>query len=781
MKKYNIFIKLKKKIPLIPLYYIVLPILTLILFLIPILFWFNNSYYVGGDDTLLYYIYPREMINSYLFNIATDNVLSGIGSYSVQFYQLPFFLLITIVKFLFPFLNTQTLMYGLNLSMGFLFFYLFLGLFIKNKSSYDFFIKILGGLLYIFSIFSYYTLWQSLFTPYLVSGFPILLYLFFNGIKKKNITLIILCSLILSLMSILFLLTPWLLLAILSILPMLIILFLENKKYFISYSIIFIGLTILLNTYWLYSFFFSFLNGLSSNNNAISSITSSSFINSAKDTIIAVTRENNLIYPLFNLFHKQIQVNGNWQNYPIFQNWHEKFIYVNFLFAIIILFAGLMLKKTKKEFKKLYLSSTLGWLIILYMFTVNIGSSFGLNFFVWLIENIPGFTMFRNVYGKIAPAYPFIYALMVVVSLKIILDKPLSTAWKKIILIFCFIIVVSNAKPFILNEYFNRPLWTTKNTFTTISGFNNDFDNLVKYLNKADGSSRYFWLPITTVNYVTIKDKNLENHYYTGLSPLQFLANKNDIAGIMSFPLETQKIFTESFINKDYNEVGNILKNLNVNYLIVNNDFSNELQKSYFFASGIPNLYSAQNSEFKDSILGNKIISFNNRYEIYKIKDKYQSNKISLSDSKHTTNSDKTRVEFTKKTNYLYQININNLSGEANLIFLERYSPFWTLYLKNSKETLPTFNHSQTYNYANQWKIDSNEVKKVVDKNSYKLNLDGSINLTFYLYFKPQTYVAPSIIISLLTLFLIILYFIFKSAKFLNKKTLKDIKFKQIP
>lgn len=751
-------------------YNFILLIVSLFLFLIPIIFWFKKLYYVGGDDTLLYYMYPREMIQNYIFNIASDNVLSGIGSYSSQFYQLPFFLLILLIKTILPSINTQAILYGLNLSLGFLFFYLFLGLWIKNLSHYDFSIKILGGLIYVFSIFSYYTLWQSLLTPYLVSGFPLLIYLFLKAIKDQNFNLIILSSLVISSLSMLFILIPWIFLAILAVFPLLIYFFSKRKKIFALYSFIFISLSFLLNFYWLSHFLISYFYTLNNHTNTILDITSNDVINSAKDTILAVTRTNNLIYPLFNLFHKNIQEVGNWPNYHIFYNWHEKFIYAYFLFTMSIVYAGTKLNKAKRDLKIIYISSLIGWLIILYIFTVNVGSKIGIDIFVWLTTYIPGFTMFRNVMGKIAPAYPFIYALLITISFKIIFNEKIKTTYKKIIIILSFLIIILNAKPFILNEYFNNSLWTTKNTYTTISGFNNDFNNLVKYLNKADGSSRYFWFPITAVNYVTIKDKDLQNHYYTGLSPLQFLANKSDIAGVMSFPLETQKKFTKSFMNKDYDEVGNILKNLNVNYLIVNNDFSSELQKSYFFASGIPNLYSAQDSEFRNSILGNKIISFNNRYEIYKIKDKYLSNKITLTDSKSTINSNKTHVEFTRKNNYLYQISINNLDGEINLIFLERYSPFWKLYLNGSEKIVPTIAHSQIYNYANAWKISSDEIIKTVSKNEYKLNPDGSINLNIDLYFEPQKYFISSNIVSLLTLLIILCYFSLKLIMRLNKK-----------
>ncbi len=767
MKKNNTVTKFKKKLSLIPLYYIVLPILTLILFLIPILFWFNNSYYVGGDDTLLYYIYPKEMINSYLFNIVTDNVLSGIGSYSVQFYQLPFFLLITIVKFLFPFLNTQTFMYGLNLSMGFLFFYLFLGLFIKNKSSYDFFIKILGGLLYVFSIFSYYTLWQALFTPYLVSAFPITVYLFLKALKDKNINILIFLSLFISLFSIIILLLPWLTLGVIAIIPLFFIIFVENKKRFIIYSLFFILITFLLNFYWFFHLLSPYFNNLASNTNALSDTSSTNFVLSAKNTILEVTRQNNLIYPFFNLFHKGIQASGGWQNYPIFQNWHEKFIFTNFLFTLAILYAGLKLKNTKKEFKKLYLSSTLGWLIVLYMFTVNIGSSLGLNFFVWLIENIPGFTMFRNVYGKIAPAYPFIYALMVVVSLKIILAKPLSTPWKKIILIFCFIIVVLNAKPFIFNEYFNNPMWTTKNTYGTISGFNKDFLDLAQYLKTFDKNSRLLWLPVTAANYIMIRDIRNQNHYYTGLSPLQFLSSQNDIAGIMSFPDDVQKKFTENLKNKQYEKIGYLFKTLNINYFIVNNDISDELQKSYLYSSSIENLHLAQNPEFKKALLGKKIKNFN-RYELYEIKDIYKGNAI-IVQSSPTLKTNPT-IYFKKKKNYLYQVTIRGLKGNATINFLERYSPFWILYANNTEKLLPIIKHTKIYGYANQWQISSEKILKDLSKSNYKVNSDGSIDLDLVIYFKPQSYFIPSNLVSTLTLILIISFYIYKTGKHLLSK-----------
>lgn len=152
-------------------YIIIISFIFLSLFMIPSLFW-GGLYSVGGDDSRLYYIFPKEFLVNFVFKIISDNNLGTIASYSPRSFFAPIIFFIFLLKQV-PFINAQLFMYGLNLGFGFLFFYLFLGIFIKNKSYYHFWIKIISGLFYIFSTYLTQTLYiNQLLAIYLVSVVP---------------------------------------------------------------------------------------------------------------------------------------------------------------------------------------------------------------------------------------------------------------------------------------------------------------------------------------------------------------------------------------------------------------------------------------------------------------------------------------------------------------------------------------------------------------------------------------------------------------------------------
>ena len=113
MNRIAFFLK-KINVPLSTIFFLLL--------IIPTLFWNNPLYKIGGDDSLLYYIFPLEMIRYFLINIISNNNLSGLGVYGNQLYMFPFYFLILLFKNTLPFLNIQALFYGFNLGLGFLFF-----------------------------------------------------------------------------------------------------------------------------------------------------------------------------------------------------------------------------------------------------------------------------------------------------------------------------------------------------------------------------------------------------------------------------------------------------------------------------------------------------------------------------------------------------------------------------------------------------------------------------------------------------------------------------------
>ena len=742
--------------------------------LIPFLLW-GNLYFVGGDDSKLYYLFPFEYFKNFTLSLVSDNQLGTVGNYFSEAYISLFSLLILGVKNLFFFLNTQFLMFGLNLSLGFLFFYLLLGIWIKNDNWYDFWAKILASLAYTFSIFSFYTLWSSqLFSLYLVSIFPISLYLFIRAIQDNRPSFIVFNALLLTIFSVLLFSIPWVAALIIAVIPLLTYIFWQNRKRFMIVSLVLIVLIALLNFYWLFHFFYASYNLGKGNRDIITKTVSHDTRRENEYLIKSVSKNNQIVYPLLNLFHKNIQRDFGWPSYNIFLNWHLKLLPFNIIFPLIVILAGLFLKKTKRKYSKLYFLSLLSWLIVIFFFTVNIGG-WGLNLFLWLNEHVPGFVMFRNMYDKFGLAMAFSFAFLLGVSLKIIFDQIQNRSIKTIIIILLTGLVMLNAKPFISGEYSRTPLWLTKNSFTPISDFNQDFYDLLAYIKKIDTSSRFLWLPLNNANYILIHDKKLQNHYYVGVSPLQFLARKTDFNGLLSFPPDLSLQLLKNIFKQNYKEVGLFFQRMNVKYIIVNNNASDEIKKSYlygYYSRG--DLYNAQGENLKKAILGRKISDFGRQYSLYEINSDFKNEKIYLTNNLNVIPRDFLSVTYKKLASYKYEIKIKNLKGEKYLVFLDPYQRQWNLYFSKNNRPFLTGSHEIVFDYANGWLIDPEKIKNAFPKDYYHLNSDRSIDLILTLYFKPHDYFYAGILVSSITGICLILYLIYELVtKLYNKKTLK--------
>ena len=83
----------------------------------------NPTYYLGGDDTRLYFMYPELFLNNFVLNIGTSSGLSILGSYLPPLAISSFTLLMMVLKKLVPFFNLQSLLYSANIFLALLFFY----------------------------------------------------------------------------------------------------------------------------------------------------------------------------------------------------------------------------------------------------------------------------------------------------------------------------------------------------------------------------------------------------------------------------------------------------------------------------------------------------------------------------------------------------------------------------------------------------------------------------------------------------------------------------------
>jgi len=718
----------------------------------------NPIYYFGGDDTRLFYLYPNLFYKNFASKIVTDNSFSNIGNFLPPPAVLSFTLLIWFLKTLLPFGNLQSLLYTINIFGGIFSFYLFLSLFIKNNFSYSKALKIIASVMYVFSIFNFYTLFNSkLIDIFLITIFPLSMYLFISAIEKKRPYYIAILSIILTVFGVVSAALLWFLATLLVIMPLILYRLRNNWKTILTYSLFLSGLLVLLNFHWLIYVFHTTLGDKTTG--SANSIVSSDFLNENAQGIHSSVDNNSLLYPLLNLYHRQIQINFNWPYLPIFQTWYMNILYFNVLFILPIFIAG-FLNKNKDAISRFYAVSSACFLLGIYFFTVNIGSfkfgNIGITAFTWMVIHIPGFVIFRNMYDKFGHAMAFIYALTLALSLSLLFQYIQSKKVKIAILGTLCIIIFANAFPFLTNRFDTLPIWTTSSMYQGTKEFNHDYQNLVAYLKNQEYEGRYLILPLSSGNVMAIRDESLGNHFYVGVSPLLILSGKNDYSGMLSFGSREKELDT-AVRTQDYETTGRIFEEMNVSFIIINKDIPSELQNSYLYPGG---LYSIQDDEFKNEFLGKKVRDFGEKYSVYTINPKYKNQKIFLSDESEEMPTNFENVTFKKIASQDFSVDIHSLSHIQQLLFLEDYDSGWKLYLKDGSELAIPIERVSSYPYAMKWELDPSFIQSHVAKENYMVNSDGSLSLPIHIYFSPFRYYYSALAFSGCSFFLIVGYII---------------------
>lgn len=703
--------------------------------LMPLILW-GREYAVGGDDTRLYYIYPFEYLTRFTPNLISDNQLSALGYYFSQLYIAPFVLLVLMVKTILPFVQTANLMYGLDIAAGFLGFYYLLGLWFKTDSRSDYLIKVIAALFYVGSTFTTFSIWQNqLFVVYLVGVLPWVIFLFLKGVRESDARPVVVSALLLSLFSVVIVSVPWFAAAILAIIPILVVEFWANKRIFLKSLGLFLGLLILINLYWLFHFVYS---PRSSNNPAgsiVGSVTTDQYREANVKTITQVSDRNSLLYPALGLFHNELQSDNSWRSYGFYANWNRRFMFWGAILPLIAL-APLVVIKKKEPLSPIYRAALISWLAMLFLFTVNIGE-WGTVLFVWLNNVLPGFVMFRNMYDKLGLALGFSYAFLIAIGLKIIfaMIKQRRVRWPILAVLLVFILI--QARPFIFGAFYGLPIWTTKQTIPSVQKLNSDFLDLTADLNNLDKSRRLVWLPLNRANYVFIQDQKNPNHYYSGVSPIQFLAGINDLNGWLSFSDEQRVRVFDAIERGDTAAIGEELRQLNVGYVILNHDIGPDIQNSYLYrmsATERPTVFEQQTAALMASLVGEKIRDYGSRYSLYKINERFANERI------YATGGAK--VTFERQADYQYKIHLSELTSDQSLVFLDPYHKQWRLTDANGRPVSAT--HEEIYGYANVWRLRAAEM--------------GGEDVDLTLTFQPHRYSNGVNVISALTLLLAVTY-----------------------
>lgn len=710
----------------------VIILIALILGITPLLTQ-GSLYFVGGDDMRLYYVYPREYIQNLLLNIVTDNSIGGgnMGYYPAT-HPIPLVLVMWLVKTLIP-ANTQFVMYGLNWALGFIFFFLLLGLWMDNKSRVNFFISIMASLFYIFSPFLIKNFYKhQMIVVFLIAAAPGMLFFFIKSVRQRNLVYVFTSCLILAILSTNLSSLPWTIPIVITSVPLLFVEFWKAKKTFILHSVVFVLAYILLNISWL----FHLVNLTVNNTGLITTFGTFSSEDFIAANIAGIIGTSTLFSPLNGVIN-QLEI-GLERTLSVVS-------YINFVIISTIVAAGTFIHRERKILLTSgFIVGILGLLVSWYLMTPNF-QPWGPNLFVWLSLRIPFFTMFRNMFDKFALTTAFYYALCLGISLSILANKFTNKKLQLLFVTIILVVVLVNA----------TPLFSVRTEHVgvqaKVSGtFNDDFTNLADYVLHMENPSRILWLPLNYPTFVNIEDKYNPGNFYSGPSPLRFLSNRQDYTGQYSFITSTDITIGDDIFpmieKKNFDEFGKLVQLRNARFIILDKQNLPELMKPYLY-----NHYSVewgklkmQTDEFINSLVGKKIRDFGSRYTLYEINSRYDNDRIYLTDNYNTFPKNLPNVDYEKRSDSLYKIRLTNIKKLQKLVFLDSYYRDWTLYIEGPE--LKAYRAGQNVpvqDFANGWEIDPDEIKNTFSNDYYTLNEDGSLNLNIHLYFEPEKYNKP--------------------------------------
>lgn len=750
--------------------------LLIIVAILVLPYWlFDGKLFIGGDDGRLYYAYPELWLkNTAWFSWFN---FSSTGLHNPQQFIVPLVGILATLKIFLPPLVVMNLAFSVVIILGFIFFQRMFHALVGDTTSSNTATQLaalLGSLFFITSpIIWAITVAPFLYAVWLIALLPILFFNFLRYLKSGQLRYVLYGTVASAALSVGFIAVPWLLGAIIpigvGILISALVFRREEIIIFIKRSAIFGFVLLATQSFWLLPFAISLQDKSGSfAGTAMSATTQDTF----SPTVIATMFQNNILYPILNLFHRSIVFNFNWQIKEAFELVYDKIFLVNCIFVAIVILA-LFLRRhiPDSSEKRIFLILAVAWLISLFLFTVNIGP---LKEVFLMLGSIPGAGMFRNAFDKFAIGYVFIYATLISFSLWIIFRSSFAGRKKYIaclIVLFASAIII-NFLP--IKKLVNRPLWTTNNIYTTIK-FPNEYSNFVEVIkHHALTTNNVLSIPFAFPGYAIIKDES-SNNVYVGASPLKILTGINDFSGALSFNNETERErLYRAVSSQNFAEFEQFLHEYNVGYLLVTNNIPRAVMDSYIF-NGFPEQKKFNRqlaSWLRSKLLGVEVAkSETGAYSLYRI-----DRPTSLLESKN--------IVFKKISPVKYKLSIRGVTEQQSLVFKDTFNLGWKLYLDRPsglsdcqgvadglpanirecgrenhlfdwedvrylwRNNLSFIHRPGKGDISNEWAIDRQVIKEA-SENDYVKNPDGSIDVEMTLYFYPQLYFYLGIFISI--------------------------------
>lgn len=580
---------------------ILLFLVSIFLFIIPF-FWLKpGEMDLGGDSSRLYFYDPiRYLFSSALYGVSA----SAFGLETIYYFNIPFVSLLIVLKAI---LGSPTLLisvfHGFSLSVGFIFVYLTIKELIgeeKEKIGINLrqYAAVLGGILYVLS-------------PALIDGWehvllsrnqiflnPLIFYLLLKYFKTNNVNYIFITVLLTFTFSPNF--------SIISA-PPIFAFYPISVLFLILYTKLIMKRKIILKHVVLGLFLFLAVQAfhLFPQINAI--LTPENEINS---TIFSNESKFDRGLSFFSAIAPNIKTSVNLLGFP--QN--KEF---GFLAGVFMIFPLLIASSFLFNKKKVILITSAFFLIVLFFATANIAN-------IWFsvyksLFNIPGFSMFRNFYGQWQFVYIFFYSILFGQALYVILDK-LNKKHAYLLLAILALILVINARLFIVGELVRRPLWQS-NDVIEVFEMDPDYEKLLTFIRSLPGDARVLTLPITDPGYQIVAGKS--GGAYMGPSTIAYLAGKKDITGFEELK-EHKGIIVDMIKNNQSEYLRRLLGFLNIKYIFYNADPKVYDEFPGFPYSGVRKFMPKDQKEYKqlvENLQYKQIKNINNKFFVFELQD----------------------------------------------------------------------------------------------------------------------------------------------------------------
>ncbi len=594
-------------------------ILFFLLSLIP-LTWLHG-YPVGfGDAGIKFFFYNTPYflkLSSYVW------LSSNIGMPGYYFLSFPFAFFFQILLFIVhSYFIAQEVLFVCVFFLSLISFYLF-SQNIINSNKYNRIIPVLSAIFYVFSSFTitYFLLIGDLFIFFSLPFIPLFLLIFIKGIKTLKFIYILAVSVLMACFSIL----PGTLT--ISLPPIILIAFFlfireiyqnfNNKIYIkrvIKYLIIMFMFIVLINAWWIFSFFSQAFVIYSNNQKLVS-------FNLVLSSLKSVTN----IYLFLRSFpYKQSYLKIAHSPHYLYFYYSPYFIFIGTLVSFIIL---LPIIKESKKFILYILMFILGIFL-----AIGYSSPFG-GFKLWLFNLIPLKRMlligsFFFVPFIIVPS-AILFGLGILIIYEF-LNKKINRIAAKLI-IFLFVLII--------NVVYVFPLWSGIIFNGRLTGYESGnsrfrekvyipfyYKNISIYFRQDNLVYNILSLPINP-NPTTYRLFKWKYKFYSA-APLYLLYEHSEISSIYNnfYP---QNIILNSFQNNKLKQISKMCSLFSIKYLVIQKDFYNPKYKNnkisfsrfsyYFKVISTDKLLSILNNNKKNI----KFISNFGRLSLYKIKDKY--------------------------------------------------------------------------------------------------------------------------------------------------------------